>query len=125
MNQRLVVVALVVLVAFAGFSLLTTRTARAQATDECVHAPTIASLVACVGHAAQHGFIDNQGITNSLLAKLDAAQAAQDRGQTKTAVNLLNAFIHEVQAQAGKYIVQEHAQHLVMHAQMVIQALGG
>lgn len=123
MKQRFVVVALVVLVAFVGFSLLTTGTARAQASDECGHEPTVASLVTCVEHAAQQGFIDNQGVTNSLLAKLDAAQAALDRGQTAVAINKLQAFIHEVQAQAGKHIVQEHAQHLVMHAQEVIQAL--
>ncbi len=58
-----------------------------------------------------------------MLAKLHAAQAAEDRGQTATAVNLLGAFINEVQAQAGKYIAQPHAQHMIMHAQMVIQAL--
>ncbi len=62
-------------------------------------------------------------MTNSLLAKLDAAQAAEDRGQTGTAINLLGAFIHEVQAQAGKHIEATHAEHMVMHAQMVIQAL--
>jgi predicted negative regulator of RcsB-dependent stress response len=123
MKQRLVVVAFVALVAFVGFSLLTAGTARAQATDDCVHTPTIASLEACVEHAAQQGFIDNQGITNSLLAKLDAAQAALDRGQTSVAINQLQAFIHEVQAQAGKHIEQEHAGHLVEHAQVVIQAL--
>ncbi len=123
MKQRLVVVALVVLVAFVGFSLLTPRTARAQASDECGHELTIASLVTCVEHAAQQGFIDDQGVTDSLLAELDAAQAALDRGQTSVAINALMAFIHEVQAQAGKHIDAMHAQHMVMHAQMVIQAL--
>ncbi|HEX9133911.1 MAG TPA: hypothetical protein VF844_16590 [Ktedonobacteraceae bacterium] len=122
MKQRLVV-AFVALVAFVGFSLLTAGTARAQATDDCVHTPTIASLEACVEHAAQQGFIDNQGITNSLLAKLDAAQAALDRGQTSVAINTLQAFINEVQAQAGKHIVQPHAGHLIERAQLVIQAL--
>jgi len=80
-------------------------------------------LEACVQHAADQGFIDNQGVTNSLFAKLGAAQAAFDRGQTGTAINLLNAFINEVQAQAGKHIDQMHAEHMVMHAQMVIRAL--
>jgi predicted negative regulator of RcsB-dependent stress response len=126
MMKRLLIVvavALIALVAFIGFNLLTPRTAQAQTTDDCVHIPTIASLEACVEHAAQQGFIDNQGITNSLLAKLDAAQAALDHGQTSVAINKLQAFVHEVQAQTGKHIVQEHAQHLVMHARLVIQAL--
>jgi len=127
MKRRFVVVAvaLFALVAFIGFNLLTPGTARAQTTDDCGQGTTIATLVVCVEHCAQQGFINNQGVTNSLLAELDAAQAAQDNGQTGTAINLLGAFIHEVQAQAGKHIVQPHAQHMVMHAQSVIQALGG
>src|SRR5260370_6939982 len=98
MKRRIVVTAVVfvALVAFVRFNLLTPGTARAQASDECVHQPTISSLTACVQHAAAEGFIDNQGVTNSLLAKLDAAQAAQDRGQTGTPINLLGAFTHEV-----------------------------
>jgi predicted negative regulator of RcsB-dependent stress response len=123
MKLRFVVLVCVALAAFVGFSLVNAGTARAQTTDECVHQPTIASLEACVQHAADQGFIDNQGIANSLLAKLDAAQAAFDRGQTEVAIKNLEAFIHEVQAQAGKHIDQMHAEHLVMHAQMVIQAL--
>ena len=118
-----VVIALMALIAFVGLNLLTPGTARAQASDDCVHQPTIASLTACVQQAVAEGLIDNQGVSNSLLAKLDAAQTAQDRGQTGTAINLLDAFIHEVQAQAGKHIEATHAEHMVMHAQMVIQVL--
>jgi hypothetical protein len=99
--------------------------ARAQAMDDCPHEATIQSLRACVHHAAEHGHIDNQGVTRSLLAKLDASQAAVDRGQPEVAVNLLAAFVREVRAQAGKHILQEHAEHLLLHAQAVIQALGG
>ncbi len=40
------------------------------------------------------GFINNRGVTNSLLAELGAAQAAQGNGQTGTAINLLGAFIN-------------------------------
>jgi hypothetical protein len=90
---------------------------------ECAQEATIASLKACVQLDADQGFIDNQGVTNSLLAKLDTAQAALDRGQTSVAINTLMAFIHEVQAQAGKHIESIHAQQLVIHAQLVIQAL--
>jgi len=123
MKLRFVVLALLMFVTLVGVGLLAPGTARAQTSDECVHAPTISSLRTCVQHAADEGFIDNQGVTNSLLAELDAAQAALDHGQTGAAINLLNAFIHEVQAQAGKHIDSMHAQHLVLHAQMVIQAL--
>ncbi len=125
MKLRFVVLALVMFVSLVGVDLLAPGTARAQTSDDCIHAPTISSLRTCVQHAADQGFIDNQGVTNSLLAKLDAAQTAQDRGQTGAAIKLLNSFIHVVQAQADKHIEQEHAQHLVMHAQLVIQALGG
>ncbi len=123
MKLRLVALALTMCVALVGVGLLAPGTARAQTNDDCDHAPTISSLRTCVQHAAEQGFIDNQGVTNSLLAKLDAAQAAQNRGQTSEAINQLNAFIHEVQAQAGKHINPMPAQHLVMHAQMVIHAL--
>ncbi len=125
LKRRIIVaaVALVALLAFVGFNLLTSGIARAQTNDDCVHAPTIASLEACVEQCAEQGFINNQGVTTSLLAKLDAAQAALDQGQTSVAIHQLDAFIQEVQAQAGKHIEATHAQHMVMHAQMVIQAL--
>jgi hypothetical protein len=125
LKLRFVVLALILFVALVGVNLLASGPARAQTTDDCSQPPTtIASLVTCVEHCAEQGFINNQGVTNSLLAKLDAAQAAQDRGQTETAINLLGAFIQELQAQAGKHIDQTHAQLMVTHAQLVIQSLG-
>jgi hypothetical protein len=125
MKRLLVIVALFALVAFIGFNLLTPGTVRAQTTGDCALTPTIASLTTCVEHASSQGLITSQGVANRLLAKLNAAQAALDRGQTSVAINELQAFIHEVQAQAGKHIDSMHAQHMVMHAQVVIQALGG
>jgi predicted negative regulator of RcsB-dependent stress response len=77
-----------------------------------------------VYHALEAGHIDSQGIARSLLAKLDAAQAALDQGQTSTALNQLNAVIREVEAQSAKHINAEHAGHLVEHAQNVVGALG-
>jgi len=50
------------------------------------------------------GCIDNSGIANALTSKLSAAQAAISAGDTKAAVNILSAFIHQVQAQSGKHI---------------------
>ena len=92
----------------------------------CDHdATTITSLHNCVMHASDVGHINNKGVANSLMAKLDAAQAALDRGQTGVAVNKLHAYVNEVRAQSGKHIDSTHADHLAEHAQNVIAALGG
>ena len=92
---------------------------------ECDHDPTtIGSLVHCVHHAQEMGHIANAGVGKALLAKLNAAQAAVDRGQPAVAVNLLNAFINQVQAQSGVHIGATHADHMIMHAQSVITELG-
>jgi hypothetical protein len=106
--------------------LLTAAPVSAADAMTCDHADTtIASLHHCVMHAYDMGHITNKGAANSLLVKLDAAQAALDRGQPGVAVNLLRAFTDEVNAQAGTHIAAEHAGHLVEHAQKVITALGG
>lgn len=89
------------------------------------HGTTIESLQACVVHAADMGHIVNQGVAKSLLAMLDAAQAALDRGQTYVAVKILHAFVQAIEAQAGKHIDPEHAAHLFTHATDVIDALLG
>jgi len=96
----------------------------AEAMD-CPHPmdATISALHDCVQHAADMGHITSAGITRSLLSKLDAAQAAVDRNQPAVAVNILNAFIHEANAQSGRHIDPAHAEHMVMHAGMVIEAL--
>jgi putative cell wall-binding protein len=90
----------------------------------CDHnATTVESLHHCVVHAYNMGHITNAGVRASLLAKLDAAQAAFDTGQTGVAIRQLNAFVNEIDAQADKAILAEHAGHLVEHAQGVIAAL--
>lgn len=95
------------------------------ASDEhgCEHDATIQSLRDCVIHADAVGHIDNGGVTKSLLAKIDAAQAALDAGQPDVAINHLNAFINAVEAQAGKHIAEPHASHMIGHAQQVIAGL--
>lgn len=105
-------------------SLLLATPVLASDGHDCVHEPTLQALRDCVVHAAHAGHIDNQGVTQSLLAKLDAAQAALDRGQPAVAVNNLKAFVRAVEAQSGQHIVAEHAAHLAMHAQQVIDTLG-
>jgi hypothetical protein len=48
------------------------------------------------------GWIKNKGIENSLDEKLDNAKKKIETGDTKTAQNILNAFINEVEAQGCK-----------------------
>ena len=92
--------------------------------DGCPHPEsTIQSLRDCVEHAALEGHIGKRGVVESLLAKLDAAQAALDRGQAAVAVNKLEAFIHQILALSGVQIGAIHAAHMVEHAEAVIEAL--
>ena len=84
---------------------------------------TVASLKECVNHAYDMGHIDNNGVANSLLKMLDAAQTALDGVQNDVAINNLEAFINAVEAQSGKHISAEHAAHMIHHAEMVIEAL--
>ena len=97
----------------------------ASGEDMCSHdMNTVESLHHCVNHALEMGHITNAGVGNALLAKLNAAQAAVNRGQPAVAINLLSAFINQVQAQSGVQIDAMHAEHMIMHAEMVIAALG-
>ena len=69
-----------------------------------------------------------QGIDNSLDAKLEATLAALEAlnaEQRNDAVNKLSAFINEVEAQRGKKITQEHADYLASEAQRIIDLIKG
>lgn len=63
------------------------------------------------------------GVRNSLRAKLENAQAARDRGRVNAAVNLLEAFIHAVDAHSGKKIAAADAARLVEFAGRVVGLL--
>jgi len=97
---------------------------RAHASDgmQCDH-DTVESLYHCVQHAAEMGHIPNTGVANSLLAKVAAADDALARQRTNAAVRILGAFVNEVEAQAGVHIDLMHAEHMVMHAEMIIDVL--
>ena len=115
------------LLVFSVVAILSLLAAPAFAAGDmtCDHdGKTIDSLHHCVMHASDMAHIDNKGVAKSLMAKLDGAQVALDRGQTRVALNKLNAFINEVNAQSGKHIAADHAGMLVEHANKVIAALG-
>jgi hypothetical protein len=84
---------------------------------------TIESLRLCVGHALTGGLIRSIRLADTLVARLDTAQAVLERGQSGMAIYLLRGFIREVQAGAGEHIEAEHAGHLIDHAAEVIAAL--
>lgn len=114
-----------VIISVTIFSLVRVSPVKAQADDGCPLETMVQSLQLCMQRAADQGFIDNQGVADSLLAKLGAAQNAVDRNQTNVAANQVQAFLQEVQAQARVHIEQEHADHMISHAWVVIQALSG
>jgi hypothetical protein len=92
----------------------------------CDHSgATIESLRHCVMHAYEMGHITNEGVADSLLAKLAAAQAAYNRGAIAPAISQLRALKYEVNAQSSTHIAAEHAGHLAEHIANVITALGG
>jgi hypothetical protein len=52
-------------------------------------------------------WIDNKGICQSLQAKLKNVQNQLGKGKTKVAINSLQAFLNEVEAQKGKHLTSE------------------
>jgi hypothetical protein len=81
---------------------------------------TIQSLIAGVNRFYSEGKIDNAGVRNSLVQKLNYAQAALDRGNYVAAVNQLGAFINELLAQSGKHVTAKAATLLTIDAIWVI-----
>ena len=66
------------------------------------------------------------GIVNSLDKKLEAVQDALDNangGNVAAAINKLEAFINEIEAQRGNQLSNEDADLLISMAQAVIAAL--
>jgi hypothetical protein len=78
------------------------------------------SIETDIRSALASGAIDNQGIANSLLVKLNHAEYARSRGQCDIAANAYRAFINEVSAQSGKHIASTTAAQLVSEAQFLI-----
>jgi probable HAF family extracellular repeat protein len=66
------------------------------------------------------GAIKNAGIANSLIAKLNAIEAARATGDCATAASIAQAFIHELQAQSGKGVAAAAASTLIADAQFLI-----
>ena len=86
----------------------------------------IQELVEKVEENRDSGEIDNNGIANSLIAKLDAAKAQLEAGNTKAAANILRAFINHVEAQHGKknkHITETAAHELIEDTELILSQL--
>jgi hypothetical protein len=86
-------------------------------------AATIDSLIASVNVFAGQNKIDDSNTVKSLLAKLNDAKQAAQRGNKTTAINKLQEFIDLVRAQSGRHITADAAQILIADAQYVIGML--
>jgi hypothetical protein len=83
---------------------------------------TIDSLIASVNFYAGEGRIDASN-QRSLLAKLNDAKAALDRGNTAAAAGKLRDFIDQCTAQSGRGIGTDTAVELIADAQYVLATL--
>jgi hypothetical protein len=63
------------------------------------------------------------GIKNSLGAKLENVQKAFEKGNHETGLNILQAFINEVEAQSGNKLSETEANQLIYAAQWLIENL--
>jgi hypothetical protein len=83
----------------------------------------LATIVSFKEQAFALGWIANGGIKNSLDAKLNAAQAALNSGNSREAKNQLNALLNEVSAQAGKQLTSEAVALLQFNTQYLINQI--
>lgn len=82
-------------------------------------AATVESLTATVQRYVDDGVITNMGLVRSLLATLEAARDAAERGEHTAAANQLAAFQHHVSAQYGKKVPASAASLLLLDAAAV------
>lgn len=62
----------------------------------------------------------HKGTENSLVSKVENAIKSLEKGNYNVAINQLQAFINEIEAQRGKKISEELAEMLIQYAQNVI-----
>lgn len=84
---------------------------------------TYSSLKQDITLSRKIGWINNDGIMNSLLKKVEAIEASMAKGKNDTAKNQLNALINEINAQKGKQIDEKAVKMLLEDAQYIIDQL--
>jgi hypothetical protein len=87
-----------------------------------------------IGSIAGHGSVGNgqyspgfglpHGLETSLLAKLHAAEKAEEAGNINAECGDLQAFINESNAQSGKKLTEEQANQIIAEATALRELLG-
>lgn len=106
---------------FSTATAVPTSTPAPTATPTPTETPSsqIQDLINCV-----HSLPLEQGITNSLVVKLNAAIASLLRGNTVATCNQLAAFQNDAQAQSGKALTASQAAQLIGAAAAIRSQLG-
>jgi len=84
----------------------------------------IEQMIAYIRTAFSEGRIFSKGIANSLIVKLETARKHLEKGKPKQAVNVLNAFLNELEAQHEKHIAGEVYAFLKENVTALITRLG-
>ena len=90
--------------------------------DQCDPALSVATAVQrLMGQVTAYGL--DRGLTNALNAKLNAALASWQRGNSAATGNQLGALIHQVNAQRRKKLTEAQAGELVSIADAIVVAI--
>ena len=94
------------------------------ATATVLVSATIGGMAKVISAFSASGDINSSGIVTALSSKLNVAQNFIDSGDNQTAINVMDAFIYQVQAQSGKHISTAAANALILDAQAVMNTVG-
>jgi hypothetical protein len=104
-----------------GFNLF--QYATTSDTEWSAIVPTLDKLVASTQAARASGLIDNDGIANSLLKKLEAAQDFADQSNTRAEESKLQDYLRELNALRGRHIDAKEAQLLADDAEWLLDLI--
>ncbi|MBN1428633.1 MAG: hypothetical protein JXB07_09610 [Anaerolineae bacterium] len=85
--------------------------------------PLLQPLLDELDTAWKNGDICNKGVYYSLRGKVTKAQFWLDKGRPDVAVNMLKAFINEMNAHAGKCVIQSTTDELIALAESLIDQI--
>ena len=84
---------------------------------------TIDSVIVAIHQYHNSGWIDSLGVKTSLIQKLESTKKNLDKNKVKTAKNILEAIINEIEAQSGKHIDSDIATILIKNVEYIIEQI--